>query len=158
MPVAVARDRILTQLRADGLHAASSAALDIVRPTPDSNGQRTRDRPDRDVKTMTRRTPQLSVHTLPATARGPVTVIPIRWFIDGVADGQPILDADLEVRPAETTDTTLLRLVGIFRPTGSSTDQGRHQQSVRCIPCHLLTTVAALLALNSTSSGVNHSV
>jgi hypothetical protein len=158
VPVTVVRERILTQQRADGLHAVSSAALDLGRRTPGSDGHSTGDSPDRDGETMTRRAPQLSVHTLPATTRGPVTIVPIRWLIDDVGDGQPVLDADLEIGPAETADTTLLQLVGIFRPIVSRTDPIPHQQWADRIPRDLLTTVAALLALNPTPNGVEHSV
>jgi hypothetical protein len=164
MPVAVAREWILTQLRADGLHTASSAALDLGRSILESNGSGTHDEQthgDRHIRgdgAVTRPSPHLSVHTLPAYTRGPVTVVPIRWCINGVGDGQPLLDANLEIGPAENTDTALLLLVGLFRPMGSSTDHGPHQQAVRGTPRNLLTTVAALLALNPTSNGVEHSV
>jgi hypothetical protein len=164
VPVTVVRERILTQLRTDGLHAASSAALHLGRSTLGGDGSGTRDgqaRGDRQARgdgAVTRPSPHLSVHTVPAYTRGPVTVVPIRWCINGVGDGQPVLDANLEIGPAENTDTTLLLLVGLFRPVGSSTDHGQHQQTVRGAPHNLLTTVAALLALTPTSNGVEHSV
>ncbi len=146
VPVAVARQRILTQLRTDGLQATSSAALDLGRTASSSDGHRAGNGSGRGEGTVTRNTPQVRVHALPANTRGSFTVVPIRWFVHDVGDGQPLLDANLEIGPAETANTTLLLLVGLFRPIGSGTDQGLDQQNADRTPRDLLTTIAALLA------------
>jgi len=72
--------------------------------------------------------------------------------------GGPLLTrADAE--PAREIGEFFSRLlVGLFRPMGSSNDHGLHQQAVGGTLRNLLTTVAALLALNPTPSGVEHSV
>jgi hypothetical protein len=156
LPVAVARERILTQLRTDGLQAASAAALELGRTASGSDGHRAGDSSGHREGTVPRPSPHLSVHTLPANTRGHVTVIPIRWFVDDMGHGQPLLDVNLEVAPAQTADTTLLLLDGLFRPITSSTDQGLHQQSVRRIPRDLLATIAALVASSPASHDAEH--
>ena len=152
--MAVARERILSALRTDGLHAASFAALDLGTVGRDAHS--TGDGQARGDGTVGRRS-HLSVHTLTAYSRGLVTVVPIRWLIDEVGDGQPLLDANLEIGPVETAETTLLLLVGVVRRIGSSTDQSLHQQDLRRAPRNLLATVAALLALSPTSKDAEHS-
>lgn len=156
MPVAVARDRILTQLRTDGLQAASSAALELGRTASSSHRHRAGNGSGRNQETVTHHTPQVRVHALPANTRGSVTVIPIRWFVDSLGTGQPLLDVNLEIGPAETTDTTLLLLAGLYRPI-RSTSQGLDQENADRTPRDLLTTIAALLALSPTSNDTEHS-
>ena len=111
VPVAVVRERLLTQLQTDGLYAASSVALNRGPSTIRGDG----DRGSGDGK-VAFKSRHLTVHTLTPYARGPVTVLPVRWFTDGAGDGQPSLDANLEFGPSETDATTQLLLVGVFRP------------------------------------------
>ena len=142
VPVAVVRERLLTQLQTDGLYAASSVALNRGPSTIHGDG----DRGSGDGK-VAFKSRHLTVHTLTPYARGPVTVLPIRWFTDGAGDGQPSLDANLEFGPSGTDATTQLLLVGVFRPMppDSQIDHGVQQRISRNTARRFLTKVAALV-------------
>jgi hypothetical protein len=158
VPVAVVRERLLTQLRTDGLYAASSAALNRGPSTIHGNGDKgdghssgyRQVRADGQVGgdgKVAFESRRLTVHTLTPYARGPVTVLPIRWFTDGAGDGRPSLDANLEFGPSETDATTQLLLVGVFRPMArdSLIDHGVQQRISRNTARRFLTKVAALV-------------
>jgi hypothetical protein len=127
VPVAVVRERLLTQLQADGLYTASSEALNRGPSTIDGDGNKGDGHSSGDGQVradgqaggdgkVAFESRHLTVHTLTPYARGPVTVLPIRWFTDEAGDGQPSLDANLEFGPSETDATTQLLLAGVFRP------------------------------------------
>jgi hypothetical protein len=157
IPVAVVRERLLTQLQTDGLYAASSEALNrgpnIIHGDGDQgdghNSGHGHGRADGQVGDgkVAFESRHLTVHTLTPYARGPVAVLPIRWFTDGAADGRPSLDANLEFGPSETDATTQLLLVGMFRPMApdSQIDHGAQQRISRNTARLLLTKIAALV-------------
>jgi hypothetical protein len=158
VPVAVVRERLLTQLQTDGLYAASSEALNRGPSTIHADGDKGyghssgygQGRADGQVGgdgKVAFESRHLTVHTLTPYARGPVTVLPIRWFTDGAGDGRPSLDANLEFGPSETDATTQLLLVGVFRPMApdSLIDHGVQQRISRNTARRFLTKVAALV-------------
>ena len=157
LPVAVVRERLLTQLQTDGLYAASSEALNrgpsIIHGDGDKgdghNSGHGHSRADGQVGDgkVAFESRRLTVHTLTPYARGPVAVLPIRWFTDGAGDGRPSLDANLEFGPSETDATTQLLLVGVFRPMApdSQIDDGVQQRMSRYTARLLLTKIAALV-------------
>jgi hypothetical protein len=158
VPVAVVRERLLIQLQADGLYAASSEALNRGLSTIHGDGDKGDDhssgygqvRADGqfggDGK-VAFASGHLTVDTLTPYARGPVTVLPIRWFTDGAGDGQPSLDANLEFGPSGTDATTQLLMMGVFRPMppDSQIDHGVQQRISRNTARRFLTQVAALV-------------
>jgi hypothetical protein len=157
IPVAVVRERLLIELQTDGLYAASSEALNRGPSTIHGDGDkggghssgyghvRADGQVGGDGKVPSSR--HLTVHTLTPYARGPVTVLPIRWFTDGAGDGQPSLDANLESGPWKTDATTQLLLVGVFRPMppDSQIDHGVQQRISGNTARRFLTKVAALV-------------
>jgi hypothetical protein len=160
----VVRERLLIQLQTDGLYAASSEALNRGPSTIHGDGDKGDGhgsgyghlradgqvggdgKVDGDGK-VAFESGHLTVDTLTPYARGPVTVLPIRWFTDGAGDGPPSLDANLESGPSETDATTQLLLVGVFRPMApdSQIDHGVQQRISRNTARRFLTRVAALL-------------
>jgi hypothetical protein len=158
IPVAVVRERLLTQLQTDGLYAASSAALNRGPSTIHGDGDKGdghssgygQVRADGQVGgdgKVAFESRHLTVDTLTPYARARVTVLPIRWFSDGAGDGQPSLDANLEFGPSETDATTKLLLVGVFRPMppDSQIDYGMQQRISRNTARRFLTKIAALV-------------
>ena len=122
-PVDVARGCLIDRVRVDGLCCASDAACsagqvglveaglaDVVGP--------------------------LIVETVPAYQRGPVTVIPIRWFAAGPVN-KPILEANIELHPDGEGEKTQLVLTGICTPPTDRADgavaQVLVQQAARAI-------------------------
>jgi hypothetical protein len=158
VPVAVVRERLLTQLQTDGLYAASSEALNGEPSTIDGDGDkgdghsggygqvRVDGQFGGDGK-VAFESGHLTVDTLTPYARGPVTVLPIRWFTDGAGDGRPSLDANLEFGPSGTDATTQLLLMGVFRPMppDSQIDYGVQQRISRNTARRFLTKIAALV-------------
>ena len=101
-PVDQARQRLLAQVRRDGLHAPLRGRS----PTGEGHG-RGRGRGD-DRK--------LTVRTLPSYLTGAVTVIPLRWYTSSTFDDRfPVVDANIELQQAEP-GTCRLGLTGIYRP------------------------------------------
>ena len=102
-PAMLVQQRLVEQLRVDGLAAASSASFDQEHTLLVRAG----------VAGVTK---AVSMVTLPPHLRGDVTVIPIRWVATGVlGELFPSLEANLEVGPTED-GRTLLVLVGSYRP------------------------------------------
>ena len=158
VPVAVVRERLLTQLQTDGLYAASSEALNRGPSTIHGDGDKGdghssgygQVRADGHLGgegKVAFESGHLTVDTLTPYARGPVTVLPIRWFTDGAGDGQPSLDANLEFGPSGTDATTQLLMMGVFRPMppDSQIDHGVQQRISRNTARRFLTKVAALV-------------
>ena len=158
VPVAVVRERLLTQLQTDGLYAASSVALNRGPSTIHGDGDKGdghssgygQVRADGQLggdRKVAFESGHLTVDTLTPYARGPVTVLPVRWFTDGAGDGQPSLDANLEFGPSGTDATTQLLMMGVFRPMppDSQIDHGMQQRISRNTARRFLTKVAALV-------------
>jgi hypothetical protein len=158
IPVAVVRERLLTQLQTDGLYTASSEALNRGPSTTHGYGGKGDSHisgdgqiraqgqvgGDRKVGFESR---HLTVETLTPYPRGSVTVLPIRWITDGARDGQPSLDANLEFGPSETDATTQLLLVGVFRTMtpDRQIDYGVQQRISRDTARHFLTKIETLV-------------
>ena len=158
VPVAVARERLLTQLRVDGLQAAASTVLEFGGSALPGGGNHVADGSGGRGGMAARPTLRVRVHALPANARGLFTVVPIRWFVDGLGHGQPILDVNVEVGPALTIDTTLLLLIGLYRPLASRVDQGLGEWRADRIPADFLTSVAAVVESERASSHAELSI
>ncbi|HEX6761058.1 MAG TPA: hypothetical protein VF086_21995 [Propionibacteriaceae bacterium] len=147
IPLAVAREQLLIQLQTDGLYAASSEALNRGPSHSSGYGQGRADGQVSDDAKVAFESRHLTVETLTPYARGPVTVLPIRWFTDGAGDGRPSLDANLEFGPSETDAATQLLLVGVFRlmTPDSQIDHDLQQRISRDTARLLLTKIAALV-------------
>lgn len=91
----------------------------------------------------------IAVQRLPPYARGDVTVFLIRWVpvLPG-AGSRPILDGNIEVRPADH-ETTALTVLGTYHlPTHewlSSEREQPHRRSGRATATMLLTHIAELI-------------
>jgi hypothetical protein len=161
VPVAVVRERLLTQLRTDGLDAASSEALNRGPSTigdghSSGYGQVRADGQVAGEGKVAFESCHLTLHTLTPYERGPVTVLPIRGFTDGAGDGQPSLDANLEFGPSETDTTTQLLLVGVFRSMtpDSQIDHGVQKRISSYTVRHFLTKIAALVVVREPPTNV----
>jgi len=102
-PPLLVQQRLIEQLRLDGLEVASAASFDDERTLLVRAG----------VAGVTK---SVAMASLPAYLRGDVTVIPIRWVATGpLGELFPTLEANLEVSPTDD-GRTLLVLVGSYRP------------------------------------------
>lgn len=100
-PEEVAR-RLLAYLRVDGLHAASTAAVEDGAQLVLRAG----------VGGLSK---QVAVETLPPYHRGDTMVLPLRWSATGpLGEAFPTLDANLELDAAD--GGARLLLVGSYRP------------------------------------------
>lgn len=100
-PAVQARERLLAQVRRDGLRGAVADAL--------THGKELRAPLAEPVQGLT-------VRTLPTYRSGAVTVIPLRWYTNLDFDDRfPVVDANLELEQAEP-GTSRLSLTGIYHP------------------------------------------
>ena len=137
VPTAVAQDRLLTVLHADGgLQDAASAAF-------------------RAGETVLLRagfagvSKQVAVHSVPAYLRGETTVIPLRWVATGPAGELfPAMDANLELDPTPDGHCRLT-LSGNYAPPlgqlGVRLDQLLLHRAARATARSLLTRVGRVL-------------
>jgi len=136
VPMAVAQDRLLTLLHADGgLRDAASAAF-------------------RAGETVLLRarfagvSKQVAVYSVPAYLRGDTTVIPLRWVATGPAGELfPAMDANLELDPTPDGHCRLT-LSGNYRPPLGQLDVGLDQvlhRAARATARSLLTRVGRVI-------------
>ena len=137
VPTAVAQDRLLTVLHADGglQHAASAAfrAGEAVLLRAGFAGV----------------SKQVAVHSVPAYLRGDTTVIPLRWVATGPAGELfPAMDANLELDPTPDGHCRLT-LRGNYAPPlgqlGVRLDQLLLHRAARATARSLLTRVGRVI-------------
>jgi hypothetical protein len=133
-PVNQARQRLLAQVRRDGLHAAVAGAFADRDRLPGGCEPAACDR-------------KLTVQTLPSYLSGAVTVIPLRWFTSPTFDDRfPVVDANIELQQADS-GTSRLGLTGIHRPTTGQLNISREQDDVRATIRQFLRRLATILTI-----------
>ena len=101
-PVEQARQRLFAQVRLDGLQSAVAGAF------TDGTGNSGDDAPEQHNQAPT-------VQTLPGYRSGPITVVPLRWYVRSTSGERfPAVDANLELQQARP-GTSRLALTGIYR-------------------------------------------
>lgn len=133
-PVDQARQRLLAQVRRDGLHAAVAGAFADRDLLPGSAVPAAHDR-------------KLTVHTLPSYLSGAVTVIPLRWYTNSTFDDRfPVVDANIELQQAEP-GTSRLGLTGIYRPATGKPNTSREKDEARATIRQFLGRLATYLTI-----------
>ena len=133
-PVDQARQRLLAQVRRDGLSAAAAGAFADRDGLPGLGAAAEHDR-------------TLTVHTLPSYLNGAVTVIPLRWYTSSTVDDRfPVVDANIELQQAEP-GTSRLGLTGIYRPAPGHPDTGGDQDDARATIRRFLKRLATILTI-----------
>lgn len=133
-PVDQARQRLFAQVRLDGLQSAVTGAF--------ADGSR---HPGTDLHESHHQEP--TVHTLPGYLSGPVTVIPLRWYLSS-AKGErfPAVDANLELQQADP-GTSRLGITGIYRSAAGEFVTNGQQDEARSTVRQFLGRLARILAI-----------
>ena len=130
-PVDQARQRLLAQVRRDGLHGAVAGAFAVRDGLPGAGAAA----PER----------KLTVHTLPSYLNGAVTVIPLRWYTSSTVDDRfPVVDANIELQQAET-GTSRLGLTGIYRRAPEQGSTSGEQDDARATIRRFLGRLSTIL-------------